>query len=429
MRVSSIPSPSRLKDRTGDTEGQPVLSLGYPLLFHWLVIVCALGLLLFAAIRSLVPLLAVTVFYLVFALGSRLWSRYSLRDIAFRFKLVQARAFPGERIDLVLDLANRKWLFLPWLDIEVELPWRLATGQLKKLSPYSKERLTWNTSVSGRQSLQWKHSLECKARGDYQLGPVHLRSGDMLGLFPGEVILPHFQSLLVYPRIVPLGKLRLPLNELIGESAASRNLYEDMSRTAGTRAYRPDDPLKRIHWKASAHQSQLQVRQYESTTSLNLLLVLDVFSFAGDIEDNAEMFELALTIAASTADEVCRQQLSFGLLANSFPEIEIPVSNGRQQLLTILETLARMESVSRLPLEKYLDKHTVNLPYGTTLLLITHNVSDSLLAAVQKLRREGNSLLLVYVGTGDLAASISGIPIISVRSIADFSSGCSRVKL
>ena len=157
MRRSSPPSPSRLKSETGSDEQDVVLSLGYPLLFHWLVYPAALGLLLYSAIERILPLLMVTLFYLVLASVSRFWSWRSLRDLSCRLTLSRERVFPGEKTDLNLEIANRKWLFLPWLEIEVELPYRLVTGKLKTLSPYSRERLRWTTSISGGQKIGWKH--------------------------------------------------------------------------------------------------------------------------------------------------------------------------------------------------------------------------------------------------------------------------------
>ena len=64
-----------------------------------------------------------------------------------------------------------------------------------------------------------------------------------------------------------------------------RPATKSVSRVAGARDYRYDEPLKRIHWKASAAHNKLQTRQYESSTSLTLLLILDVGSFPQENEE------------------------------------------------------------------------------------------------------------------------------------------------
>ncbi len=255
--------------------------------------------------------------------------------------------------------------------------------------------------------------------GDYRLGPVRLRSGDIFGVFPREIVLRRFESLLVYPRVVPVDKLDLPLSELVGETGIPRSIYEDTSRTMGARDYHYDDPFKRIHWKASAHSSQLQARQYESTTSLSLLMLLDADGFSR--EEDEESFELAVTTAASLAYEASRQKLSFGLITNATPEIHIPVAGGRTQLSLLLEALARVQPASRVPLNERLEEYRGNLPIGTTLAIITQGLSTSVSGMMYQLHRAGYSLLLVSVGQRLPVSNPLGIPAISVLSLADLS--------
>jgi hypothetical protein len=83
-------------------------------------------------------------------------------DCRGRISTSHDRAFPGEEVELTFELTN-KGLPLPWLEIEVELPYRLATGK-RPLSPYIWERLRWVTALSPGQVITWKHTLEAKAK-------------------------------------------------------------------------------------------------------------------------------------------------------------------------------------------------------------------------------------------------------------------------
>ncbi|MFH1775345.1 MAG: DUF58 domain-containing protein [Chloroflexota bacterium] len=414
------PSLSRSKDRA-TTQGTTI-GLGYPVLFHWLALVVVSGLLLFAALEHIVPLLVITIFLLVMGLVGRLWSWRSLQAVSYNLTLSHNQVFPGEEIDLTFEVANGKWLFLTWLDIETELPCRLVTGRVKTPSPYARERRRWTTAISGQQHIRWKHSLKCRARGEYRLGPVRLRSGDIFGLFPREKLLARFEPLLVYPKIVPLDKLSLPLRQLVGEKGAPKSIYEDASRTMGARDYQPGDPLKRIHWKASARHGQLQARQYESTSSLNLSLILDVASFVGEHPAaNEETFELAVTTVASLAYQALGEKSPVGLMANSVPEINIPTRSGRDQLRLILEALARIEANSRRPLSAQLDEYRSSLPWGATLVIVTNAPSPLLAGLAHKLKGGEHSLLLVSVGEPGTAQNLGGIPQTSVQSLSDIS--------
>jgi uncharacterized protein (DUF58 family) len=337
----------------------------------------------------MVPLLATTVFLLVLTILPRLWSRYVLRSLSGKIGISHDRAFPDERVELTFELVNRG-LPLPWLEIEIELPYRLATGK-KPLSPYIWERVRWVTTLSRGQVITWKHTLEAKARGDYRLGPLRLRSGDMFGLFPRELVLPQPQRLPVYPRIFPLSKLNLPLRALLGERATPKSIYEDISRVAGARDYRYDDPFKHIHWKASAAHSKLQTRQYESSTSLRLLLILDVHSFPEEDEE----FEHAVSTVASLAYEAERRDFAVGLITNSEPEVQINIGSGQTQLMRILEALGRITAKSRVSLYEQMDRLRTILSMGATLVLVTHTTTPTLASLARQLEQDGHSFLLV----------------------------------
>ena len=407
-------SPFRSKTRADEKPRAMIRALGYPILFHGvsLGLVFALG--LYAAYRHLVPLLIFSLFFLTLGAVSRIWSRRSMQGISFKIEVNRTRAFPDESLGLVFHVTNGKWIPLPWLEIEQAIPYRLATGTLRLPSPYSKERLRWTTAISGRQSLKWRHDLTCRARGDYRLGPARLRSGDMFGLFPKETIIPQTESILVYPRIVPLGRLNLALRDLIWEIGAARSLYEDMNRPTGPRDYRHHDPFNRIHWKATARQGRLHVRQFDASTGAKVLLLLDVHSYREQGREEEETFELAVSTAASLANELLDFGRPMGLMANSSPEIQIPVSSDRGQLLLVLEALARVQAEPGLPLHDLLERERVGFYPGTTLVIITHGPSPPLAAAMMGLRKQGYSLLLVNVGNEQAAGGPDGIPAFGV---------------
>jgi uncharacterized protein (DUF58 family) len=390
LPISFHHSQSQLKTRTPD---KVTTSLGYPAVLHWAVLVVLLGLLIFAAFKQMVPLLATTVFLLVLVIMSRFWSRYALRSLSGRISANRDRAFPDEGVELTFELVN-KGLPLPWLEIEVELPYRLTTGK-RSLSPYTAERRRWVTAIARGQAISWKHTLEAKSRGDYQLGPLRLRSGDMFGLFPREMVTLPSQSLLVYPRIFPLTKLNLPLKALFGEKVGSRSIYEDTSRVAGAREYRYNDPLKHIHWKASATHSKLQTRQYDSSTSLSLFLIMDVHSFP---EENEE-FEQAVSTVASLAYEASRQGFAVGLTANSEPEVQIAIGSGQNQLMQILEALARITAKSRISINEQMVSLRTTLPMGATLVVVTHTTTSTLASLASQLEQDGHSLLWISTET------------------------------
>lgn len=394
LKASWLQSPS-LSNRAEPGGPPDGFSLGSPFVFHRAAIAAAAVVALLSAILLAPSFLVVAIFLLVTGAISWLWSRQALRHLSLKATLSQERAFPGETVELKFELVNEKWLPLTWLDIEEQIPYRLANGAARPPSPFAKERARWTTAMAGRQRLRWAHRLECRARGDYRLGPARLRSGDAFGIYPKEMLIPSFLPLLVYPKIIPVDKLGLPLRELLGEQSANRNIYEDANRTMGTRDYRRDDAFKRIHWKASARCPELQAREYESSTNLNLLLILEVQGFTGGEPESDDDFEHAVSVAASLAFEAQRQGFPVGLLANSRPEIRVPVSSGQANLVRVLEELARIQIESRLTIGELLGKEMGCLAAGTTPVIVAQSSTPALTGTVRELGRRGYSARLV----------------------------------
>ena len=103
-----------------------------------------------------------------------------------------------------------------------------------------------------------------------------MESGDLFGLFSNTRVDTSHDYLLVYPKVYPLPDLRLPAVKPLGDSRGGIRIYEDTSRPSGLRDYQVGDPLKIVDWKASARMQQLQVRTYEPSSNMTVILVVVV---------------------------------------------------------------------------------------------------------------------------------------------------------
>lgn len=377
------------------TEKGIVVNLGYPVIFHWGVLFVLIGLIIFSTIRQMIPLLVSSTFLFMLVIIPRLWSYYALKGISVRIDKSQDHLFPDEVLDLYLEVRN-KGLPVHWMQVELEIPYRLANGR-NPCSPYTVEIKRWVTSVSAGKIVDWHYILQVKARGDFSIGPIRLRGGDFFGLFPKELILPCNINVLVYPRILPLSNVNFLMRAVLGETAAPRNIYEDVSRIAGIRDYRPEDPFKFIHWKATAAHAKLLTKLHESGTELNLMLILNVEGY----ERYDDEFEHAVSIVASLACQFEEKGYAFGLLSNGDPQAEIRIGSGQRHLMHILEHLARITSKSMIDFYKLLDSYRLNLTPGTTTVIIAHNISESFAGLIQQFEVRGYSVCVLDTAITD----------------------------
>jgi len=331
------------------------------------------------------------------------WRSLSLRGVEVEHRFDRRCAFPGETFRMTVCITNRKLLPLTWLEVDDELPMAmpLVRGTLTPTHIPAVGLLSTTVSLRWYERVIRHHELSCTARGIYTLGPVHLQSGDLFTLFEAQRIDERRDRLVVYPRIWPLPELGLPSKEPFGERRARYLALKDPQRTVGIRDYRPEDSLRHVHWKATAHRGELQVRVFEPSTTLSLVILLNVVTFEHHWQGVIpELFERAVSVAASLATWAVGQKVEVGLVANgSMARSDQPVRvlPGRApgQLAAILEALAGVTSFATVSIQELLRCESPRLPWGATLVVVTGIVTDALAAAILRLRRAGRRLALI----------------------------------
>lgn len=349
-----------------------------------------------------------------------LWSRHALRRVFYERRFSENRAFVGETVTLTLSLTNRKLLPLPWVRVEDQLPLRtpLVEGSLGPSSRPNMGSLVSLASLGWYERVTWRHDLFCAERGVYHFGPATLRASDIFGLFERTVDDPGRDRLIVYPRVEPLERLGMPSKDPFGARRAPQPLFEDPVRTLGVRDYHPEDPLRRVHWKATARTQQLQARVWEPTEARQLVVLLNVATFERHWEGVLrDLMERTISVAASIAAQAFDERQIVGLVANapspqSDQELRVLPGRSPNQMRWILEALAMVTSFTTMPIERMVSNTSTRLAWGATLVVVTAVVGEPLQATLVRLRVAGRRVALVSLDkkfTPEHARSLEGI--------------------
>ena len=338
---------------------------------------------------------AFTVFYLFLGIYiiSLIWTRQSARNLTCERKF-EKRAFYGEEIPVKLQIRNKGWLPIPWLYIYESLPFELSGGNFIK-------RLI---SLGPRSAMQIDYKLSCYKRGFYSVGPFTTKYGDTLGMAEVQELEKEADTITVYPRIVPLASVGLPSRSPIGTLRHHQPIFEDPSRMRGKRDYTHSDSLRRVDWKASAAVGRLQVKQFEPSISLQTVIFLNL-NYREYPRHYIDATELSIVVASSLANWVVEQKQSIGLVTNGVdPHIDnrrvkpIFPDKGRSQLIRILDTLARIQGKDTESINSLLNRESPNLPWGTTIVVITGEVTDALFDQLFQVKRRGQNVTLMITG-------------------------------
>ncbi len=327
----------------------------------------------------------------------------------------------GDTVAVVLTVRNTGRLSIPWVLVEDQLPADALIDRPPRMVVLGR-RLQLVT-LRARQQKELYYQVRFQERGYYQLGPVVLETGDLFGLYRCFRTLtePHF--VLVYPQVTPLEGYDVASRRPIGEVRLSHRLYEDPTRIAGVRAYQAGDPLNRIHWRATARTGTLHSKVFEPSSVAGATLLLDFHRASFGERDVRFRSELAVRMAASLANALYQMGHQVGLVTNGrdaadrirtegwdpapqtrraarqsaamrsgstrLEPLVVPTQRGAEQLLRMLETLARVELTDGLTLAQLVAETAHRLPRDATVMALVPSASLEAAVALGNLRRRG----------------------------------------
>jgi uncharacterized protein (DUF58 family) len=420
--MNSLSSPTTRPDKPSKVTSQ---AAGY--LLNWPGLLAMAAILVLAAWNGQAPIVVLTSLLFSSAGLAKLWSHLSLSRISCRRQLSERRVFPGEKINVKLQVANRKPLPLPWIRVDDEIPQALGGASTLSGERPGSVLIRRSAAMLWYSSVKWKYELPCLKRGYYPLGPTVISSGDIFGLYSRSLKTAMEDHVIVYPKIFPVGRLPIPSQQPLGESRSEYRVFQDPTRPIGVRDYQHGDSLRHVHWKASARLQSLQVKVFEPTTTFKVALFLSVDSFMGNAAINEEEFELGISVAASLAYHVIEQGSPAGVFVNtrsvdSGQAVSLAPSGSRDQLTSILEALAKVTVSSSGPFELFLEKEQKVLHAGTTIALIFAKPPETLPLLLHSLKESGFKLLLFFMGEGEALPREEGMPVHRIRSAGDLGS-------
>ncbi len=346
--------------------------------------------------------------------GSALLAQGAIRGIRLERRARLLRASVGEVIEERFEIVNTsRWPCL-WLEIHNQSTLPASGGS----------RLLTNLGPRHRRFYTAHHLLT--ERGAYPLGPTRLTVGDLFGLYQTRRLVPARETILVLPRLFDLSLFALPTGPLPGNRLARTKTTQVTPHASGLREYLPGDPLRRIHWPATARYDRFMAREFEQESETTVWIFLDaqravqasrprppvIWNERYRLQPRTtpplaeDTLEYAVSVAASLARHLMRQRYPVGLACSTARPILLPPECSDRQLTRILETLALIQADGELPFEALLSRQGRLLPGGVYLVLITPGAQASLFTAVEYLQSRRLNLLAILLD----AQSFGGPP-------------------
>ena len=336
-----------------------------------------------------------------------LWSRYGLESIGYERRIGTRRAVYGDQVPLDIEVWNRKLLPVPLLTADDHVTDTLRVSG----RPLVASERPGQGALQNSWSLLWyervvRHLvIDALRRGTFSFGPIRLTVSDLFERGTNSEERELSDELLVRPRTVPVRAphaARAPL----GTARARSSLFTDPARFAGVRPYQPGDPMRRIHWRATARIGEQVSRRYEPVHERQVLLAVDLQTVPGPhwlMLFDDDQVEALCVAAASLARRMLRTDTACGLLvgaqlAGGRRWAYLPPSAATSQLGRIEDVLARVQPILSLPFERLLGAVPRRLAPGGTVLSLGARDPEPYADRLRRLSRSGYAVTHLAFG-------------------------------
>jgi uncharacterized protein (DUF58 family) len=341
-----------------------------------------------------------------------------LRGVVVSRRFERDRIVCGDPVNVILTVRNRDPLPIPWLRLAESLPTELELSLPNGAGLDSPAE----TQIGGRAELRngWSLApyrrvtrrvhLVSGHRGAYRFEGIHIAAGDLLGRTIAEEDRWLPASLIVRPRLVATMALDAR-HDWQGERATRTGRVDDPSRFAGVRPYAAGDPVRRLHWRATARLGQPVVKRFDPARERDVVIVLDIDtrdddwrrSTTADREREADQLEELCIVAASLARRFESEGAACGLAAASFSGstrriVFAAPSGAAGQSGHISDMLARLGPFPSATFGALLGGLVRLVRPGTQLVVLTMRDPRPWLAIARRLTRSGFALEVLTMG-------------------------------
>lgn len=322
----------------------------------------------------------------------------------------------GEVVKVAVVIENNKWLPISFILLKEKIPGNIEFDSEENANT----QVEFNYHVT-RYSIRWferlkrTYTIKAYKRGTYLLKEIDVSIGDIFGFYSNDVTIDDYIELLVYPKLIDLKNLEFSTTSLYGDNIIKRWIYKDPLYIKGIREYNTEDRMKDIHWKSSLKMNKLMVKDYDYTSEMELVILMDVQ--CGDLywqSINSKAIERGVSLSASFAREALKAGIPVGMITNSQlmcygNSLCKEVKPSLNSLKGIMELCARIDYTPRLGLYEFLLQEAKYFNRNRTYIIITSFLSEESVSLLSKLRRKGFLIKLIDVSARNNVPSIEGI--------------------
>ena len=359
----------------------------------------------------------------VVVLQNWLFQHKALENLEYRCYLNKDQVFEGEEIELVEELANKKWLPVPWLKTEITTSrWLEFAGAQSTVSGQSRFVPSFFLMKSYQKvTRRWK--VRCLKRGEFEIEKVILVSTDLFGnrslSRPEQVN----ARVLVLPRPLSDEGLTVAPKHQNGDIQVRRQLLDDPFMISGVREYTERDPMNKIHWSATAKEGRIMVynNDYTSQQSVTVILNLQSREFEHFETMDQDRMEDAIRVCARLFDDTLATGMPLRFMVNgNVDEARKTVVTseywGAEYVESLLQVLAKLRLTATEDFSRYLNMNYRDIT-STDLVIVTLYLNDAITSFARSKDADGVHTRIILLGAPKEDTDITGCDLVCLRDL------------
>ncbi|MCD7741683.1 MAG: DUF58 domain-containing protein [Ruminococcus sp.] len=342
-------------------------------LYLVLIVIAVLFFILYEGVASLIILSIVIVFpLLLFFINCFLQSKITAA-LSCGTKTCSANQ------SVTLDIELKNPTPIPVLSSEISLTYTISSTD-------KKGKISFNTPIFSNSTQHLTTTLSSEHYGVVAFNISRVKLYDILKLFRNRLPKKSIHSdvsIIVMPNVVELSNPVCDYSEIGLDS----DLYSDTksgsdpSQIFDIRDYTDGDKMSRVHWKLTAKEDKLMVKEYSRPICDSFLILLDSFIPLEKLADAVDLFDTGTSLALSLSNRLLWAN-SRHILAvyseDSHTLSEASVDDEQSQIDALIALLTAKRATAPNMSVKALSAEHSNLKYGHLILICSYADSDTI---------------------------------------------------
>jgi uncharacterized protein (DUF58 family) len=313
--------------------------------------------------------------------------------ITFKYlqTLTPAVGVKGDTLEYTLEVHNDLFFPHPYITLYFDTIDSLLSGG----------RASTTLSLMPRTHGERRESIYCRYRGRWPVGVKQVELMDFFGLIRVRLFVTSFLShksisLLVRPRILHLEVLPMRRKNDEGPMETAPRRSEDIAMLSDIRKYRIGDQMKRIHWKLTARQREIMVKNYEETSLPDLLLYMDTCAMTLGQIDRLNMEDTLVESATAVVHHLLERNMPTSLIFYGEKRMQLRGSRP-EHFQSFYSVLSELPFNGKFTAEDVLMNDLKLVTHAGNLFLITCSLSEKLYDLLMLMNSSNLNITIIYV--------------------------------